>query len=60
MENLAEEPKILNGNKYDKSYFMARFWDGLKEYQPNNFSDSKIKAWDDKIKIVQANTTFKC
>jgi hypothetical protein len=60
MEKLAEELKILNGNKYDKSYYMAWVWDGLKEYWPNKFSDAKIKTWDYKRKVVEADNPFKC
>ena len=60
MEKLAEELRILNGKKYDKSYYMAWVWDSLQQYWPKKFSDAKIKEWNDKKDIVKSNNPFKC
>ena len=37
MEKLAEELRVINNNKFDKSYYMAWIWDGLKQYWRSTF-----------------------
>lgn len=60
MEKLAEELKIINGNKYDTTYYMAWVWDSLKRDWPNLFNETTVNGWNDKRDIVKMNNPFKC
>lgn len=60
MEKSAEELWILNGKKFDKSYYMAWVWDGLSGYWPNKFPESKIQEWNAKRELINQNNPFQC
>ncbi|MBK7011136.1 MAG: hypothetical protein IPH36_22130 [Saprospiraceae bacterium] len=60
MEICAEELWILNGKKFDKSYYMAWVWEGLDFYLPNAFPMSKIQEWNSKRDLVNLNSPFQC
>jgi hypothetical protein len=60
MDEIAKSLAKLDGNKYDKSYYMAWIWDGLKQYWPNYFTNEVIESWQVKKQIVLNNNPFKC
>ena len=60
MEKLAEELRVINNNKFDKSYYMAWVWDGLKQYWPDYITSNKVADWENKRNIVKSQNPFKC
>lgn len=60
MEQIASELAIIDGNKFDKSYYMAWVWDGLKQYWEDFVPQSLAQEWETKRLIVQNSSPFKC
>ena len=64
MDKAATDIRILNGNKFDNSYYMAWVWEGLSQYllpsDKDKFPVTLTNSWNDKRKIVNSNSPWKC
>ena len=60
MNEIASQLAILDGDRYDESYYMAWVWDGLKTYWPDFFSSSLTDSCENKRNIIMSNNPFQC
>lgn len=60
MNKIANELAILDGGRYDASYYMAWVWEGLEQYWPDYFDSATELDWETKRSTVRANNPWTC